>query len=170
MKIAITGSSKLAGAIADKFDAECIRLEQNVDHSKYDIFINCAHQDFEQTKLLMKWFESWRNDSSKIIVNISSRAAEPNISKGHMYAAQKASMEHLANNLMFNSDKQCRIVTLSLGLLEHEYDLPSVKYTEVCDVLEYIFGLPEHLEISRIMLQNSANYRSLQEEKQKYME
>ena len=37
--IAVTGSTKLAGSIVDRFKATSIRVEQEVDKSKFDIFI-----------------------------------------------------------------------------------------------------------------------------------
>jgi len=70
MRIAVTGSSKLAGSIVDRFDADPIRVEQTVNKDEYDVFINNAHIDFEQTRLLEEWFRAWREDSNKLIINI----------------------------------------------------------------------------------------------------
>lgn len=160
MKIAITGSSKLAGSIVDRFNANPIRVEDTIDKSLYDVFINNAHVGFNQAELLNDWFNEWRYDSSKLIINISSRAGLPNLSKGYMYASQKAALDHLADNLTYNSNKLCRITTINLGMLEDT--LPSVKYEEVCDLIDYVLKLPVHLEIPRVFLQNSSNYESVQ--------
>ncbi len=164
MRIAVTGSSKLAGAIAKKFKADTLRVEQQVNFADYDVFINNAHVNFCQTDLLYRWFGVWKNDPGKLIVNISSRAGLPNLSKGYLYAAQKASLDHLTDNLVYNSDKKCRITTLCLGMLEDE--LPSLRYNEVCDLLQYIIYMPSHLEIPKIYFQHSYNYKQVQKEKE----
>lgn len=164
MQIAVTGSSKLAGAIVDKFSATSIRVEQSVDKSNFDVFINCAHVGFEQTVLLHDWFSAWHNDKNKLIINISSRAGLSNISKGYMYAAQKASLDHLSDNLVYNcEDKLCRITTLCLGMLEETNS--SLNYNEVCDMLDYIIHMPTHIEIPKLYLQHADNYIKIQREK-----
>lgn len=160
MRIAITGTSKLAGALIERFAATPFRIGQQIDKSRFDILINNAHVDFEQCNLLMQWFEQWRHDDSKLIINVSSRAGLPNLSKGYLYGAQKAALDHLADNLVYNSDKRCRITTINLGMLED--DLPSVSYQEVADLVQYIIGLPAHLEIPRVFLQHRENYQEIQ--------
>ena len=163
MRIAVTGSSKLAGAIVDTFQANSIRIEDDVDKSLYDVFINNAHVGFCQTNLLYEWFEAWRDDPSKLIINISSRAGLPNLSKGYLYAAQKAALDHLADNLTYNSDKKCRITTINLGMLEDE--LPSLRHIEVCRTIKDLIELSPHIEMPRVVLQHSHNYQDIQQQK-----
>lgn len=164
MQIAVTGGSKLAGAIVERFNATSIRVEQPVDKTQYDIFVNCAHVGFEQTRLLEDWFWAWHDDKNKLIINISSRAGLPNLSKGYMYAAQKASLDHMTDNLIYNCEnKQCRITTVGLGMLEETSS--SLTYDEVCDMLDYILQLPTHIEIPRLYLQHADNYIQIQKEK-----
>lgn len=160
MRIAVTGNSKLAAAIRDRFNALSFRVEDQIDKSNFDIFVNNAHVGFKQCELLYDWYEEWKHDKSKLIINISSRAGLPNLSKGFLYAAQKAALDHLSDNLIYNSDKLCRITSINLGMLEDS--LPSVSYKETCDLIEYIIRLPVHLEIPRIFLQNSHNYKDIQ--------
>ena len=161
MRIAVTGSTKLAGTIIKRFNADSYRVEDNIDFSKYDVFINNAHVGFSQATLLQKWFDVCRYDKSKTIINISSRAALPNLSKGYSYGAQKAALDHLADNLTYNSDKLCKIITINLGMLEDE--LPSVSYEEVCNLINDIINMPEHLEMSRVFFQHRANYQEIQD-------
>ena len=179
MKVIITGSSKLAkalaGALALEHRVKTTRIEDitmnganfwgfdydNPNHA--DILINNAHKDFDQTNILDIAYRAWKKDSKKYIINISSRAHQPNISKGYLYAAQKASLNHLTNNLTYNSDKQCRISTINLGLLNHE--LPSLSYDEVAHIVKYLIDLPTHIEVPEITVQNSANYQDVQDDK-----
>jgi len=175
MQIAITGSTGLAGEISKVlnqthfetgeklFDVNSVRLEDDIDPSLYQVFINLAHIDFVQVNLLYKFYESWKDNNEKYILNISSRASKSNISKGYIYAAQKAALNHLSDNLVYNSNKKCRITTLNLGLLEHA--LPSLKYKEVAELVKYLLLLPKHIEVPDLTMQNATNYIELQERK-----
>jgi NAD(P)-dependent dehydrogenase (short-subunit alcohol dehydrogenase family) len=175
MKVVITGSSGLALNIGNTIAATPhigtihivthVRVEDVIDWSQYDAFINCVHVEFEQCFLLMDAFESWRYDDSKTIINISSRASQPNISKGYLYAAQKAALNHLSNNLVYNSDKRCRITTMNLGLLEHQ-DLPSISYSEVSSWIYSHLVTSKHYDVPEITIQNRANYQGIQSDKE----
>ena len=82
-----------------------------------------------------------------------------------MYASQKAALNHYTNNIVYNSDKLCRVTTLNLGLLNNE-DLPSLTYKEVADAVEFLIDLPRHIEIPEVTLQHSANYLEIQSDKE----
>ena len=179
MKVLITGSSGLARSLSDKitraslFDINIVneaRIEdlllwESWEWNEYDAFINCAHVDFEQCNLLMKCFLAMGQDPNKTIINISSRAAQPNISKGYLYAAQKAALNHLSTNLVYNSDKRCRITTVNLGLLEHQ-DLPSVGYPEVSRWIYDHLKSSSEMDVPEITIQNRANYQGVQSDKE----
>ena len=113
MKILITGRSVLASLLHERLiSTTSCRIEDilrgEVVLDEYDVFINYAHVGFKQVELLEYVFNEWKNDTSKLIINISSRAAQPNISSGYMYAAQKAALNHYAANLTYNCiGKQC---------------------------------------------------------------
>lgn len=159
-KIAVTGSSKLADAIIKKFNADSFRVQDNIPFDRYEIFVNNAHVGFCQTTILKEWFDINGQDSTKLIINISSRAGLPNLSKGYLYAAQKASLNHLSDNLVYNSNKQARITTICLGMIEEEEY--SLRYSEICQMLDYIINLPKNLEIPKIYFQHSLNYKEVQ--------
>lgn len=174
MRTLITGKTKLAGAIMarlhekivyKKIEIESTRVEAEIPWKYFDIFINCAAVN--QTELLNDAFGEWKSDPSKLIINISSRAAKPNISKGYLYAANKAALNHLADNLVYNSDRKCGIVTLSLGLLEHD-EVPSISYDDVCDKIEEIIfdWYSDRPWASEITLQHRDNYKENQSFKQ----
>lgn len=166
MKIAITGTSKLAEACMNTIEAnwyscriENARTAINIS----DVFINQAHQNWDQVDLFDAFFQAWKNNESKHIINISSRAAQPNISKGYLYAAQKAALNHYANNVVYNSSKLCKITNINLGLLNH--DLPSLTYETVANYIKWIIDQPSYIEIPDITLQHRANYQDIQAKK-----
>ena len=180
MRALITGKTKLAGAIMSalhekivyqKIEIESTRVDADIPWKYFDIFINCAHVDFKQTELLNECYHEWKDDSTKLIINISSRAAKPNISKGYLYAAQKAALNHLADNLVYNSDRRCGIVTLNLGLLEHP-EVPSLTYDEVIDAIKEIifYWYTDRPTSTEITLQHRENYRENQKLKQELKE
>ena len=125
-----------------------------------DVFINNANYRFSQTEILNELFKVWRDDPTKHIINISSRAAQPNISKGYLYAAQKAALEHMANNLIYNSDRMCKISTITLGLLNG--DAHSVSYKAVASQIAAMINSSDECQITNITLQHTENYQLVQ--------
>ena len=183
MRIAITGSSGLAKIIKDTLEAtphlgntfrvDPIRCEDITMNGRNcwvfggyepaDVLINLAHED--QSKILSIAHEAWEGEKTKYIINISSRASQPNISKGYMYASEKAQLNHLANNLQYNSNKRYKMTTLNLGLLNDE-SLPSVKHQDVAGLIyKLITSYPDY-EIADVTLQAHANYQSVQSDKE----
>ena len=183
MRIAITGTSGLAKIIKGTlestphqgrtFEVTPIRVEDITmngencwiynGHTPCDVLINLAHQD--KTKVLGITHRAWEGEKTKYIINISSRAAQPNISKGYEYASEKAQLNHLANNLSYNSKKRYKMTTINLGLLNDE-NLPSVKHQDVAGLIyKLITAYPEY-EITDVTLQAHANYQSVQSDKE----
>ena len=157
MKVAITNSTRGLGKelstrfdFVDGFDKDC------------DVFINNRHDSFNQTKLLMKAFDEWKY-TDKTIVNIGSRSKYPNISKGFMYSASKAALNHLSNNLRLNSDKTCRVIDINPGLLES--DLPSLTYKQIADIVEWCVKLPKHIEVGELSVWEKTPYKIVSEMK-----
>lgn len=166
MKVAITGHRRgLGKELYSRFDSVVgiSRDTCNIEDSQKiitlvkdsEVFINNAHSNFKQTELLWSIFNEWK-DCNKTIVNIGSRSKYPNISKGYMYSASKASLSHLSNSLRFISDKKCRIIDINPGLLES--DLPSISYKEVADIIEYVIKLPFHIEVGELSIWNTVPY------------
>ena len=145
MIISLTNSTRGLGLeISKRFKNVIEGFDENSD-----VFINNRHNSFNQTKLLMTVFDKWK-DTDKTIVNIISRSKYANISKGYLYSASKAALSHLSNNLRLNSDKKCRIIDINPGLLES--DLPSIKYRDVVDAIEYCINLPSHIEVGELSI------------------
>ena len=183
MRIAITGTSGLAKIIKGTLEStphqgrtfevtpiRCEDITMNGEncwiyngHRPCDVLINLAHQD--QAKILGITHRAWEGEKTKYIINISSRAAKPNISKGYVYASEKAQLNHLADNLSYNSKKRYKMTTINLGLLNDE-NLPSVKHQDVAGLIyKLITSYPEY-EITDVTLQSHANYQSVQSDKE----
>ena len=183
MRVAITGSSGLADIIKRTLEAtpfrgqtidvtsiRCEDITMNGEncwiyngHRPCDVLINLAHQD--QAKILGITHRAWEGEKTKFIINISSRAAQPNISKGYEYASEKAQLNHLANNLSYNSKKRYKMTTINLGLLNDE-NLPSVKHQDVAGLIHKLITSYPSYEIADITLQAHANYQSVQSDKE----
>lgn len=183
MKVAITGTSRGLGfALKNNLCAKWI--PSSLNRPDYDIsteqgrddiieylikndirvFVNNAHDDFAQTKLLQRVYNIWKDDDKKIIININSRAKYSNLSKGHMYSASKSSLSHLSDTLKFTTDKQCKIIDINFGLLES--DLPSISYNDAADYIIWVMNRPQHVEISEISICNIKPYIEVQKQKQ----
>ena len=176
-KVVITGSTKLADFISrtlmstpvhgKTFDVRHVRVEDSIPWRDFDVFVNCAHVGFKQTELLWECFEHYKSDPQKTIINISSRAAKPNISKGYLYAAQKAALNHLSDNLVYNNkEKRCKICTINLGLMESKHDLPSLSYSHVAGEVYRMIANTGDVEYPEITIQHQENYVQVQNDKE----
>jgi len=174
-RIAITGHSRGLGSyLSNELSYEhhivlpLSRIENIsslVDEIRHcDIFINNAHSGFSQVELFLGLYRLWRCDSSKLIINIGSRAAEPNISLGFEYSASKAALMHAVKSAVFlDEGKLCRVSLLNLGLLNS--DLPSLSYDSVLLVINHIISLDSVVEMPIIYLNNAASYPYVQAQK-----
>ena len=98
-------------------------------------------------------------------------AGRPNISKGYLYGEIRGNLNHLADNLNYNSDRRCGIITLNLGLVEHE-EIPSLTYDEVVDCIENLIvdwysGNPV---MTNLTLEHRDNYLEVQQYKKELKE
>lgn len=174
-RIAITGHSRGLGSyLAKELSCEhditrtLSRIENIsslVDEIRHcDIFINNAHSGFSQVELFLSLYQLWRCDSSKLIINIGSRAAEPNISLGFEYSASKAALMHAVKSAVFlDEGKLCRVSLLNLGLLNS--DLPSLSYGSVLLAINHIISLDSVVEMPIVYLNNAAPYPYVQAQK-----
>lgn len=131
MKIAITGhTSGIGKSIADLYGSENvlgfsrsngydINSEEIIDKiiaesSSCDTFINNAFHSTSQSILLDRFFDTWKEDSSKTIVNIISRSRY-GFGKAESYAKSKTELYLLACEKMFTPGRQCRIININPG-------------------------------------------------------
>ena len=104
---------------------------------------------------------------TKQIINFSSRASQPNISKGYLYGSQKSSLNHLSNNLTYNSDKKYKLTTLNLGLL-NDNDLPSLTWQSISGMIFMLITSYPDIEIPEVTIQSFANYQEVQSDKETF--
>ena len=75
------------------------------------------------------------------------------------------SLTHYCNNLTYNSDKQFKMTTINLGLLNHN-ELPSVTQQDVASLIYYLITSYPSIEIPEMTIQAHANYREVQSDKE----
>ena len=132
-----------------------------------DIFINNAAIEFKQVELFIKLFNEWKYDEDKMIINIGSRAGEPNLCKDLLYGSSKSALWHAHSNALYNTDKKCRLSYISLGLVNSEIE--SLDYAEVVENTMYILSRPKHIEITAMHIQHREAYINTQAKKEQYI-
>ena len=173
MRISLSGSNGVIGKaiyknLSQDFDLICThsRLEHmdaflsEVIHT--DVFINNANgTSNNQLSILINIYNLWRNEQ-KLIINIGSRSASPNVSKGFEYSTYKNAINHFSSLVTFQDEsKTCRITTINPGLVEKISDC-SLNANEVASVVRWVLIQPKHIEISRIDLQHISPYLTVQ--------
>ena len=170
MKVAITGHTKGIGrAIAGLYYTDEIvgfsrsngydlsnpdTLNRIIDAAKdCDIFINNAYHDFAQCELLDGMFNQWKNDPSKTIVNINSRARYGS-GKAQFYGQTKMELYSKAKNMMFG-DKRCRIINISPGyvrtdMVAHVTDTNMLTPEQLATMIKWCLDQPPGIEIGEL--------------------
>lgn len=132
MKVGITGhTSGLGKALFDSFDAIGFSRSNGYDISHPDaivemiddceIFINNAHNGFNQVTLLYKIWKKWQDDE-KLIICISSNSSDGIKNRVHPYAIEKAALDRACEQLN-NQKKLCKVMCIKPGWM----DTPRVK-------------------------------------------
>lgn len=179
--IGITGTGGLGYTFSGMYPdylriADVLRMKDYDDYP-WEVFINQAHRDIDQVLILEKLANAWADNPEKLIINISSRAAFPNLSQNHIYGAQKAALDHMSNSLTYNSKVKCRITTLNLGYITgHDFEtkdnedadgIPGCTWEQVHDMIWHIMELPQHIEIPQMSMQHRHPYKLVQDMKWK---
>lgn len=133
MKILITGQSGLARALADvhhKDHVTCVSQSNSHDialiknwGSKFldcDLVYNCAYSNIHQLTVLEFFYQHWRTDSSKIIVNIGSRVTSyPRIENKKdywPYLIHKQTLQQAYESML--PDAKCDIKLINPGPID----------------------------------------------------
>lgn len=130
MKILITGTGGIARALASEFVGhEVVMVSRRTGHDinnidswaqefiSYDMFINCAYDQWGQITALEWFFSRWRDHSSKTIVSIGSRTiyyprTEP-ITDHWPYRIHKLALQAAHDSMV--SIAQCNMKIIHLG-------------------------------------------------------
>lgn len=171
MKIAITGHTRGIGrAIADLYYSDEVvgfSRSNGYDISKTDnikliltkssecnVFVNNAYHDFAQCELLEGMYTQWKDDPTKTIVNIISRARY-GLGKSKFYGQTKMELYAKAKNMMF-SDKRCRIININPGYVKTDMvsHVPeSVKMLtpeQLAEMIKWCLDQPQGIEIGEL--------------------
>lgn len=171
MKIAITGHTKGIGrAIADLYYTDevvgfsrsngyDISIPENValilsKSANCDVFVNNAYHDFVQCDLLDGIFNQWKSDSSKTIVNIISRARY-GLGKDKFYGQTKMELYSKAKNMLFDPERQCRIININPGYVKTEM-VSHIQHTkmltpeQLAKMIKWCLDQPQGVEIGEL--------------------
>jgi len=171
MKIAITGHTKGIGrAIADLYYTdEVVGFSRSngydiahpgnvariiAESSECDIFVNNAYHDFVQCDLLDGIFEIWKDDPTKTIVNIISRARY-GFGKAKFYSQTKMELYSKAKNMLF-SNKRCRIININPGYVRtdmaaHVPETVNMLTTEqLAGMIKWCLDQPQGVEVGEL--------------------
>jgi NAD(P)-dependent dehydrogenase (short-subunit alcohol dehydrogenase family) len=169
MKIAITGHTKGIGkAIAGLYYTDEVvgfsrsngyDIAQSSDIARIiaesaecNIFVNNAYHDFVQCDLLDRMFELWKNDPTKTIVNIISRARY-GAGKAKFYGQTKMELYTKAKSMMF-SDKRCRIININPGYVKTDMvahvDVKMLTPEQLAAMVKWCLDQPQGIEIGEL--------------------
>jgi len=171
MRIAITGHTKGIGkAIADLYYTdEVVGFSRSngyditqpgnavriiAESAECDIFVNNAYHDFVQCDLLDGIFALWKDDPSKTIVNIISRARY-GLGKAKFYGQTKMELYSKAKTMMF-SDKRCRIININPGyvktdMVAHVPDTVKMLSPEqLANMIKWCLDQPHGVEVGEL--------------------
>jgi len=176
MKIAITGHTKGIGkALYDNLSQQHevegysrsngFDISNNIDmivraSKKSDVFINNAFHAMAQMILLNKFWNLWKYDDTKTIVNISSLSKYPGLSGNENgYSAMKAALSHQAFLLMFSDkERKCRMINVNPGYVDTEMtahvdrNINMLTPEECAEPIAYAINQPQHVEIGELSI------------------
>ena len=132
-----------------------------------DVFINNAYAPGAQIVLLQKIFEAWRDDPTKTIINMGSKAKyfPTGLIRSNYYGETPTDGEYTLNKRMlteetqrmqFYSQKQCRIININPGFVDTAMtqELDKVKLTPeaIADAVMWALEMPQDVEIGELSI------------------
>lgn len=168
MKIAITGHTKGIGkALFDLLstDYECLGFSRSTGYNisapgkilqkstHADIFINNAYHETDQELLFELLLKNWKEDTSKTIVNINSRAHYSSVGAS-TYSDSKISLWESSRKYLTN--RKCRIINVSPGYVDTDmvaHQRGKVNMITAKQCAEYIkWAIEQPIEIYELAL------------------
>lgn len=147
MKILVTGTQGLAKSIADIYSDHTVKLVSrstghNIDQIdnwgniflSYDIVFNCAYHKFAQIHVLEYFYNAWKDDNTKIIVSIGSRAIngkriETTINDDYWpYRLHKQTLQQAHDNMSMSAKCQMKIFNpgpIDTNMIKH-HNIPKM--------------------------------------------
>lgn len=133
MKILITGQSGLAQALSNAHSQDhvtCVSRSNGHDIAliktwgfkflDYDLVYNCAYSGMHQLTVLEFFYEHWKNNASKVIVNIGSRVTSQPRTENKKdywpYRIHKQTLQHAHESML--PDAQCDIKLINPGPID----------------------------------------------------
>jgi hypothetical protein len=133
MKILITGTRGLANAIKTVYSDHTVStVSKSTGHNieninswgsiylDYDLVFNCAYDGYAQVSVLEFFFDHWKNDTTKTIVNIGSTAIYgrriENTSDYWPYYTHKVALQTAYNNMLATA--KCNIKIFNPGPID----------------------------------------------------
>lgn len=178
MLVAITGHAKGIGAAITEaligkghtvigFDLETGDDIQDADSiveqaKMADVFINNAYVPGAQIVMLQKIFEEWRDDPTKTIINMGSKAKYFPVGHNQVtpamsqYTLYKRMITEEFQRMQFYSNKQCRLIGINPGFVDTEMtkDLQILKLTPeaIADAVVWALEMPQEVEIGELSI------------------
>ncbi len=122
--------------------------------SKFDVFINNAHEGFGQVELLNDVFSAWK-DQDKLIINIGVDSVPYTNWQvvHHQYPIEKVAL-HSQVELLQNEKRKCKLTTLGLGYVDTEFNKDykggKLSYDNIIDTIKWIIEQP--FEVKQLIM------------------
>jgi NADP-dependent 3-hydroxy acid dehydrogenase YdfG len=127
-----------------------------------DVFINNAYAPNAQIILLHKIFEAWRDDPTKTIINMGSKAkyfptgqvqATPTMAQ---YTLNKRMLTEETQRMQFYSQKQCRIISINPGFVDtamtQQLERSKLTPEAIADSVMWALEMPQDVEIGELSI------------------
>lgn len=127
-------------------------------HDACDIFVNNAFADASQIYLFKEFYEKWRYDKTKTIVNINSRAKYGPIAGREYSMVKKMLHKEWVNILGDHGDRLCRIININPGYVDTQmirhpsaksygFTHEIMKPETLAGFIKFATDQPQHIEI-----------------------
>jgi NADP-dependent 3-hydroxy acid dehydrogenase YdfG len=123
-----------------------------------DVFVNNAYAPIAQRILLQKIFEAWREDSTKTIINMSSKAKYFPVGHNQLteYTLEKRMLSEEFQRCQFYSNKKCRLIGINPGFVEttmtEGMNVPKLSPEVVAEAIMWALDMPQEVEIGELSI------------------
>lgn len=124
-----------------------------------NVFINNAHNGFNQVEILNMIFTSWRYSKGKHIINIGVDSVPyTNWQVVHdQYPVEKMAL-HAQSEILQNLKRECKISTLALGHVDTEfnknYNSGKLSYQSIIENIKWILDSEEEIKFMVLSARN----------------